>query len=173
MTTNFYRVGSSAPRPTPTWRTRVSLLICYAAAGISFRAHWCTQAPSPSNKMLSTRWRHHREGGVFSFSQSYSTGEDTQTEKSYRRRMTSRCMLNVSPAPDVWEVLRRKLISWWRYINFWNRRPYVIWKSWIIYKTTLFIPSNSAQNGNLEVPAYFLKTKQEYTAKKMGKDEWI
>jgi hypothetical protein len=42
-----------------------------------------------------------------------------------------------------------------------------------MYKTTLFMPSNSAQNGNLEVPAYFLKTKQEYTAKKMGKDEWI
>jgi hypothetical protein len=30
----------------------------------SVRVHWCTQAPSHSNKVLSTRWRHHRGEGV-------------------------------------------------------------------------------------------------------------
>jgi hypothetical protein len=28
----------------------------------SFRLHWCTQAPSPSNKELLTRWRYHWGG---------------------------------------------------------------------------------------------------------------
>jgi hypothetical protein len=50
---------------SPTWRTRVYLLVwhiprnlsgmggptsSYAAVGISFRAYWCTQAPHPATK---------------------------------------------------------------------------------------------------------------------------
>jgi hypothetical protein len=32
---------------------------------------------------------------------------------------------------------------------------------------------SSARNGNLEVPVYFLKAKQGYTTRKIGKDKWI
>jgi hypothetical protein len=32
---------------------------------------------------------------------------------------------------------------------------------------------SSAQNGNLEVPVYFLKVKQGYTVRKMEKDKWV
>jgi hypothetical protein len=31
----------------------------------------------------------------------------------------------------------------------------------------------SARNGNSDVPVYFLKAKQGYTARKMGTDKWI
>jgi hypothetical protein len=31
----------------------------------------------------------------------------------------------------------------------------------------------SVRNGNLEVPAYFLKARQRYTIRKMEKDKWI
>jgi hypothetical protein len=34
----------------------------YATVGISFRVHWCAHVPSPSNKVLSTKWRYHRGG---------------------------------------------------------------------------------------------------------------
>jgi hypothetical protein len=77
MTTNFYRVGSSVPRPTPNLEDQgISLSLVSPSKPVrhgwpyqqlrccrhSFRVHWCTQAPSPSNKVLSTRWRYHRGG---------------------------------------------------------------------------------------------------------------
>jgi hypothetical protein len=33
--------------------------------------------------------------------------------------------------------------------------------------------TDCAQNGNLEVPVYFLRAKQEYTVRKTGKDKWM
>jgi hypothetical protein len=80
VTADFCRMGSSAPRPTPSLEDQgISLSVappskpvrhgcpyqqlCYRRR--SFRVHWCTQAPSPSNQVLSTRWRYHRGGPVY------------------------------------------------------------------------------------------------------------
>jgi hypothetical protein len=75
---NSYRVGSLAPLPTPNVENQgISLSLAPPSKPVqhgwpcqqlccrrhSFRVHWCTQAPSPSNKILSTRWRYYR--GVF------------------------------------------------------------------------------------------------------------
>jgi hypothetical protein len=78
--TSSYRVGSLAPRPTPNLEDQgISLSLASPLKSVrhgwpfqhlclrrnSFRVHWCTQAPSLSNKVLSTRWRYHREGNNF------------------------------------------------------------------------------------------------------------
>jgi hypothetical protein len=80
VTTNFYSVGSSAPRPTPNLEDQgISLSLASPSKPVrhgwpyqqllcrrhSFRVHWCTQAPSPSNKVLSTGWRYHQGGHLF------------------------------------------------------------------------------------------------------------
>jgi hypothetical protein len=62
MTTNFYRVGSSAPRPTPNMEDQGICLsltppwkpVWYGRH--SFRVHWCTQAPSQLLFLNSHKW---------------------------------------------------------------------------------------------------------------------
>jgi hypothetical protein len=76
-------MGSSAPRPTPNMEDQgISLSLAPPSKPVrhgrpyrqlccrrhSFRVHCCTQAPSPSNKVLSTRWRYHRGGLLHHFS---------------------------------------------------------------------------------------------------------
>jgi hypothetical protein len=71
----FLHVGSSAPCPTPNLEDQgLSLSLAPPSKPVRHRwpyqqlhccwhrfwAHWCTQALSPSNKMLLTRWRCHQ-----------------------------------------------------------------------------------------------------------------
>jgi hypothetical protein len=73
----FTRLGSSAPRPTPNLEDQgISLSLAPPSKPVrhgwlyqqlhccrhSFRVYWCTQAPSPSNNVLSTRSRYHPGG---------------------------------------------------------------------------------------------------------------
>jgi hypothetical protein len=70
VTANFYRVGLSAPRPTPNLEDQnLSLSLAPPSKPVrhewphqqlcchrhSFRVHWCTEAPSPSKEVLSTK----------------------------------------------------------------------------------------------------------------------
>jgi hypothetical protein len=41
------------------------------------------------------------------------------------------------------------------------------------YYISVSFSCTSAESGNFEVPVYFLKAKQGYTIKKMGKDKWM
>jgi hypothetical protein len=41
-----------------------------------------------------------------------------------------------------------------------------------VHNDHLFVVLCGARNGNVEVPAYFLKPKPEYTVRKMEKDKW-
>jgi hypothetical protein len=72
VTTHFYRVGSLVPRPTPNPEDQgISRSLAPPSKPVRHgwpyqqlccRRHSCTQAPSPSNKLLSTRRRYHRGG---------------------------------------------------------------------------------------------------------------
>jgi hypothetical protein len=85
----FLQGGVVSPTPNPpTWRTRVSLLVWHLSRNLSgmggptssYAVHWCTQDPSPSNKVLST----YHQGVMFSYQSSFSPKSMLKRKKVYK-----------------------------------------------------------------------------------------
>jgi hypothetical protein len=71
----------------------------------SVRVHWCTQAPSHSNRVLLTRWRHHRGGPHLYLELATSNANGWHVAVSTAQKILNTSVLNgcksMSRLPDL------------------------------------------------------------------------
>jgi hypothetical protein len=139
VTENFCRVGSSAPCTTPNLEEQgISLSLAPPSKPVwhgwpyqqlccrwhGFRVHWCTQAPSHSSKVLSTKWRYHR-GGLFSIT------NHMYRQLSFIWGQINHCSFyHPPPLTSCPSEISRMLVDWgWFLVILWQHRGEVgVWQ---------------------------------------------